>query len=290
MTEAELAIVRRAYALQITAAAQTANPRLADAFASVRREDFLGAGPWPILPFGGDYLDSPSADPVYLYSDDLVGIDTRRRLNNGRPSFHARLLSAAAPASGEHVVHIGAGVGYYSAVMARMVAPGGRVTAVEVDAALARRAAANLAGEPGVTVMTGDGATAAFDDADVIYANAGTARPADAWLDRLKEGGRLVLLLTTDNNFQADSAEPSLIQRRGAVFLVTRRGDGFAARWISAVAVFPSPSLRDPASEQALARAFSAGGWERVTRLHRGTALSPERCWLQAPGWCLAYD
>jgi protein-L-isoaspartate(D-aspartate) O-methyltransferase len=27
-----------------------------------------------------------------------------------------------------------------------------------------------------------------FESADVIYVNAGATRPADAWLDRLKEG------------------------------------------------------------------------------------------------------
>jgi protein-L-isoaspartate(D-aspartate) O-methyltransferase len=27
-----------------------------------------------------------------------------------------------------------------------------------------------------------------FEPADVIYVNAGATRPADAWLDRLKEG------------------------------------------------------------------------------------------------------
>jgi protein-L-isoaspartate O-methyltransferase len=34
--------------------------------------------------------------------------------------------------------------------------------------------------------------------ADVIYVNAGATRPADVWLDRLKEGGRLILPLTAD--------------------------------------------------------------------------------------------
>ena len=50
----ELAIIRRAYAKQILAAVQIDNPSLKLAFAQVRREDFLGRGPW-VIPrwFGG---------------------------------------------------------------------------------------------------------------------------------------------------------------------------------------------------------------------------------------------
>ena len=36
------------------------------------------------------------------------------------------LIAAAAPRLGEHVVHIGAGVGYYTAILAQMAGGGGR--------------------------------------------------------------------------------------------------------------------------------------------------------------------
>src|SRR5215813_13951338 len=52
-----------------------------------------------------------------------------------------------------------------------------------------------------VRVLQGDGAQIAFDPADVIYVNAGATRPADIWLDRLNDGGRLVLPLTSDKGF-----------------------------------------------------------------------------------------
>jgi Protein-L-isoaspartate(D-aspartate) O-methyltransferase (PCMT) len=70
------------------------------------------------------------------------------------------------------------------------------VTAIEYDAELAARATANVAQTPHVGVVHGDGTRIAFEPADVIYVNAGATRPADAWLDRLKEGGRLILPLT----------------------------------------------------------------------------------------------
>jgi protein-L-isoaspartate(D-aspartate) O-methyltransferase len=286
--DSELAIVRRAYAKQIMAAARITDRRVEAAFAAVRREDFLGPGPWPILRWGGGYVATPSRDPVYLYDDVLVGIIPERKLNNGQPSFLATLIASAAPQPGEHAVHIGAGVGYYTAIIARLVGRRGRVTAIESDSDLAKRTAANFALDRKVSVVHGNGSRVAFDPADVIYVNAGATRPADNWLDRLKEGGRLILPLTTNQGFQGPQS--GSIERRGAVFRIERRGDDFAARRVSAVAIFPCEGGRDPESEAALAAAFEKGDGREVTRLYRRDDLPEERCWLRAPGWCLAYD
>jgi len=49
MDEGKLDVVRRAYAKQVMAAAGVEDARVEAAFAAVRREDFLGPGPWPIL-------------------------------------------------------------------------------------------------------------------------------------------------------------------------------------------------------------------------------------------------
>ena len=186
--DSELAIVRRAYAKQIMAAAGVDDRRVEAAFATVPREDFLGPGPWQILRWGRGYVPTPSRDPVYLYDDVLVGIIPERKLNNGQPSFLAALIASAAPQPGEHAVHIGAGVGYYTAIIARLVGHRGRVTAIEFDSDLAQRTAANFALDRNVSVVHGDGSRVAFDPADVIYVNAGATRPADNWLDQLQGG------------------------------------------------------------------------------------------------------
>jgi protein-L-isoaspartate(D-aspartate) O-methyltransferase len=201
MKQEELAIVRRAYAKHVLANAEVEDARVEAAFAAVRREHFLGAGPWPMLRWPSRYVPTPSDDPVYLYQDALVGIIPERGLNNGQPWLHAMLIAAAAPRPGEHVVHIGAGVGYYTAILAHMVGESGRVTAIEFDGGLAERLAANFAGQPNVRAVQGDGAQIEFDPADVIYVNAGATRPADIWLDRLNDGGRLILPLTSDKGF-----------------------------------------------------------------------------------------
>ena len=124
--ERELKIIRRAYAKQVAAVAGVGDPRIEAAFAAVAREEFLGPGPWQIVRWGGGYRASPDADPVYLYTDDVIGIVPERNLNNGQPSLHAALIAAAAPQPKEHVVHVGAGVGYDTAILAELVGAAGR--------------------------------------------------------------------------------------------------------------------------------------------------------------------
>ncbi|MGX9080760.1 protein-L-isoaspartate O-methyltransferase family protein, partial [Klebsiella pneumoniae] len=92
----------------------------------------------------------------YLYTNDLVALLPERRLNNGQPSLHAYLMHQAAPAAGEHVVHVGTGTGYYTALLAHLVGPSGRVTGIEYDPELAARASANLAPYENVAIIAGD--------------------------------------------------------------------------------------------------------------------------------------
>jgi hypothetical protein len=67
-TESELTAVRRTYAKLIMATVCIADSWVEEAFATVRREEFLGPGPWPVLRRVG-YVNTPDADPVYLYDD-----------------------------------------------------------------------------------------------------------------------------------------------------------------------------------------------------------------------------
>ena len=286
--QAELRIIRAAYAKQILAAANAGNTRLAAAFAAIPREDFVGPGPWLMLRWWTrDYMPTPDADPVYLYTNDLVALMPERRLNNGQPSLHAHLMHQAAPAAGEHVVHIGTGTGYYTAILSHLAGPSGRVTGIEYDAELAARARANLAPYPNVAIIQGDGTLVPFDAADVIYVNAGCTQPAARWLDGLADGGRLILPLTSDEGFKGGSLEQ--VARSGAVFRIRRDGTDYHATWISPVAIIPCDGGRDAASEKALAEAFAHGGWQKVTRLYRNQDIPDERCWLRGDGWCLAY-
>ena len=278
--------MRRAFARHLLESVGVHDARLQDAFANVERERYLGPGPWPIVRASG-YELTPDADPARLYADLLVGIIPERGLNNGMPSYHAPLMAQAAVQTGEHVVHVGAGVGYYTAILAELVGSTGRVTAVEYDADLARRAAGNLAMLSNVQVVHGDGFAMTLDEADVIYVNAGTTGPAESWLDSLRDGGRLMLPLTARRATPAGSKAP--LSRHGAVFRITRDGEAFLAKWISAAGVYPCEGGRDDEAEQRLDAALQQGGWQNVTRLYRNDKLPPEQCWLRSPRWSLAY-
>lgn len=183
--------IRSFYAELMAAVSRSSDPRLARAFAAVPREAFLPPGPWKIM-VNGLYVDTPSADPVYLYQNVLVALDAGKRINNGEPSLHAAWLAAVAPQRGEAVTHIGAGTGYYTAILSMLVLPTGTVIAFEIDDSLAESARRNLDPFDGVTVVTGDATKQPLPKSDVIYVNAGVAAPPVDWLAALKPGGRMI--------------------------------------------------------------------------------------------------
>jgi protein-L-isoaspartate(D-aspartate) O-methyltransferase len=282
--EAELSIVRRAYAKQIIFASGIEDARVEAALAKLPREAFLGPGPWPIHLVGGTKL-TPDDNPVYLYQDVSISMMPEKGLNNGVPSFLTFLISLGRLREGESVVHIGTGLGYYTAIIARMVGESGRVTAIEYEEELAIRAAANLSAFPQVRVVRGDGFAMPLDPSDVIYVNAGAARPANSWLDAMRDGGRMILPLTV--GYTTDDGHS---QTKGAIFLIERKGDDYYAGWKTDTLIYPCIGARDEQSEAALANAFKIGGWEKVTRLYRSEAIEPERCWVRGPDWALAYS
>jgi protein-L-isoaspartate(D-aspartate) O-methyltransferase len=191
---------RGRYAEELRFTARLASRAVIDALATVPRERFFGPGPWRVLsPMAlGEYWTTEDADPRHLYHDVLIAIDEERRLNNGQPSLWARMYDNLDLSNGAHVVHVGAGTGYYSAILAEIVGGAGRVTAIEIDPALASRARESLAAWPQATVAATDGFTFRPDQpADAIVINAGVTHLSLVWLDALAaEGGRLLVPLT----------------------------------------------------------------------------------------------
>ncbi len=137
----------------------------------------------------------PEHDPALIYQDVVVALDAERGVNNGSPSLHARWMHLLSPRRGERIAHVGAGVGYYSAILAELVGNEGLVAAVEYDAGRAQRATDNLKDSSNVEVIAADGRRWPQQAADVIYVNFATPRPADMWIDSLAVGGRLIFPL-----------------------------------------------------------------------------------------------
>jgi protein-L-isoaspartate(D-aspartate) O-methyltransferase len=120
----DIPTARAAFAEELRFVAHVRSERVVAAFATVPREVFLGARPWQVEDFTEGYWQVPGDDPAAAYHNVLFAIDATHHLNNGHPEFWARLLDKLAIRAGERVFHVGAGVGYYTAIMAELASPG----------------------------------------------------------------------------------------------------------------------------------------------------------------------
>lgn len=243
-------------------AAQSADPRIGEAFRAIPREAFLPPPPWHVYSYAGI---GTTSDPVEVYRDELIALDPAQHINNGQPSLHAEWIGAVAPCPGETVVQVGAGGGYYTAILARLVEPGGRVHAFEIDGPLAKLATGNLAGYPNVSVIHGDATAAPIPDCDVIYVAAAVTEPPRSWLQALRPGGRLIMPWTPACN--------------GAITtILTRRDHGFAVTPLSPVSFIPctgafglSHCVKTPSYVDALA---TRSAWLIAERPPDNTAIA----------------
>ncbi|MEO1016796.1 MAG: VOC family protein [Pseudomonadota bacterium] len=234
----QLRAVRELYAKTMAVYGRSFAEPIERAFTSVRREAFLPPGPWKIFlrkADGHTYLETPSADPIHLYQDVLIALDEDQGVNNGQPSLHAAWLGAAAPAPGETVVHIGAGLGYYTAILSTLVGSVGHVTAFEISDTLGAAAVRHLGPFGNVSVRIADATESTLPDADVIYVNAGVKAPPLSWLQALRPGGRLIF-----------PWRPS--EELGIAALITRQPGGFEARMRAPAWFIPCIGAMDPAT------------------------------------------
>jgi protein-L-isoaspartate(D-aspartate) O-methyltransferase len=275
------AALRAPYARAMVAAAGVEDPALEAAFARVPREDFMPPGPWTLRRIPGETETLAHNDPASLYPQSaspevLVVLDAARGVNNGAPSLHAALLHALAVRPGQRVLHVGAGTGYYTALLAELVGPGGQVTGVEFDARLAGMAERNLRPWPQARVVRGDGADFPAAEVDRNYVNFAVGDLPDRWLDALAPDGRLLVPLGPGQAIR---------------LLVTRGPDGYAARslgWCGFIAA-EGVLAGDTAQRARLAAALKSGGTERIARLLRAP-VPPGEAWLRTPRWALAPD
>jgi protein-L-isoaspartate(D-aspartate) O-methyltransferase len=175
--------LRAFFARYVAACGGVRGSQIEQAFATVRREAFAGPGPWSIYLLGVGYIDTPDDDMAFLHQDTLVALDVKRGVNIGQPSAHARWLGALDLREGEVVLQVGAGTGYYTAILAHLVGGEGRVHAYEIDPRFASRARKNLQDLPQVVVQARSGIVDDLPKVDAIYVCAGITQPCWAWLD-----------------------------------------------------------------------------------------------------------
>ncbi|MEM8811336.1 MAG: rRNA adenine N-6-methyltransferase family protein [Pseudomonadota bacterium] len=259
-----LADARAIYARFLGRASDWDDPRLEEAFRLIRREAFLPDGPWLVLT-ADQFVPTPSDNPHLLYQNVLIALDPDKGINNGEPSLHAAWMGAVKPQPGEHVCQIGSGTGYYTAVLAHLVKPGGTVTAYEIEPTLAALATENLAGRNAVTLIAGDAVTADLDPCDILYVNAGVTMPPKGWLQALKPGGRMVFPWRPAADI-------------GIAVLITREQKGFSVRPLVSSWFIPCVGASDAGDLErrpAVTEAWSARSvWLRSDRTPDETAVA----------------
>jgi protein-L-isoaspartate(D-aspartate) O-methyltransferase len=282
---------RRFYAEEIRLAGNVGSRAVVEAFSRVPREKFLGPPPWHIPVFdpravsseGIDYKPKyvPTSDRRDLYHNILVGLDVPKGLNNGQPSALAYWIDALELKPGEHVYHLGCGAGYYTAILAEVVGKGGSVVASEVHAELGSRAKKNLAEYANVRVEISEPSGVPFDpgECDAMLINAGMTHPLPIWLDRLRDGGRLVVPLTMTVKSGIGS---------GVMAKIVRSSERFSAETLGGVGIFSAVGLRDRNLEEAIAAAINSQKLSGMKSVRRDAHEATESCILHAPGACLS--
>ena len=279
---------RRFYADEIRFVAKLDSPALVEAFARVPREKFIGAGPWKI---GSPELRALAAagigdaayvdvdDPRHLYHNVVIVLDEEGNINNGQPSALARWISGLDLAPGARVYHLGCGVGYYTAIMAEVVGPSGNVVASEVNSDLATRARSNLSNYANVQIQLADGAEMDPGECDAMLINAGVTHPNPLWLDRLREGGRLVMPITM-------ATSPTL--GAGLMIRIMRQGNRFPISGLTPVGIYSCTNMRDPELEPKLQKAMTTQTIFKVKSVRREPHDEEETCVVHKAGVCLS--
>jgi protein-L-isoaspartate(D-aspartate) O-methyltransferase len=266
---------RRFYAEELRSLTHMSSPELFAAFATVPRERFVGPGPWRMM--GHDeYWTTSDADPRQVYRNALIALDEEKGINNGQPSMWAHFLDELSVRPNDRVLHLGCGTGYYTAILAEITGPHGKVTAIDIDDAIAEHARIALGPWPQVVVIHGDGSIGPFEPADVIVASAAATHPQPSWLAALKPDGKLLFPL-------APRTGP------GAMALLTRRSaDNFDARLHFGTYFIAFSGACDPEAGVRLANALSHDRGASVRSLRCDAHAKDETCWLHGNGWCFS--
>jgi protein-L-isoaspartate(D-aspartate) O-methyltransferase len=288
LTDDPLSAVRQAYAATVCAKGGCADPRVVAAFAAMPREAYSPPGPWQVYrpsqaPPYFDYERTPSAEARELYGDLSVELAPGSFINAGLPSVIASWMADTAPPAGGSVVQVGAGLGYYTAILAALVGPSGRVLAAEIDPSIGRQAKRNLAHLPQVELVVGDGAALSVAAADLVLVHAGISDLPPAWLRGLSPRGALVVSLTfTDQGFTTIGL--------GVTLKVRPSGrDRYAARFISMPYITTSSSLRSERGEAELRRAMEgAFDYSDIASIRLDAHARDGSCWLHRDGWCVS--
>lgn len=268
----DTAEARRWFARDIAAVAPVVHdPAIVTAFATVPREHYLGPGPWGVharLAIG-DIRQTPTDEAHHVYHDVLIAIDQQSGINNGLPSLWARVYDSLAIQPGATLCQVGAGVGYYTAILAELAGPQGHVIAYEIEPDLAERARHNLRHYSNTEVICADATRARLPELDALTACAGVTHVPGGWLDSLKPNARLVVPYTG-------------VDQWGFLLHLIHTQGGLMARSLGPLGAYHCAGARTEDEARALTAALksSAGAAPPVGIYHR----TPHRP-VDGPAW-----
>ena len=279
----DIELLRQFYAEEVRVCANLQTPALAAAFAKVKREDFLGPGPWRIASPGStsaEYWTTEDDDPAHVYHNVVIAIDPEKNLNNGQPASLASWMDALELKPGARVLHVGCATGYYSAILAEAVGIAGHVWAIDVEREFVERARTNLSYLPQVSVACADGWDFDPGTRDAIFINAGATHPNPRWLAHLAPGGTLVVPITL--------VVPEVPHSSGVMLKVTRADNGYRAKFFSAVAIYPLSTGRSEDWNNRLLKAMGTRQWGAVRTLRLDEHTPDDSCFCHGDGLCIS--
>lgn len=178
------------------------------------------------------FVPAALADVSYV-DEDLTIAPGRTMLE---PMVQARLVQSANIKPGERVLEIGCGMGYGTALLAKL---GAKVTAIDIDSTLLAAAATNLRR----LGLSAELVAAPFERGmpehgpyDVIIVSGAVAAVPDAWGKQLTEAGRLLVVVRADNG----------VAQNGAAQLYLKTANGLVAKNLFAAQTPYLPGLAAP--------------------------------------------
>jgi protein-L-isoaspartate(D-aspartate) O-methyltransferase len=109
--------------------------------------------------------------------------------------------------------------------------------------------------------------------------NAGVTHPHPAWLEGLREGGRMVLPLTVAMGATLG---------KGMIAKIKRERGGFSACIVTFVMIYSCASVRDPQREPLLGKAMATGTLMKMKSVRRDAHEPAETCLLHGSDVCLS--
>jgi protein-L-isoaspartate(D-aspartate) O-methyltransferase len=277
---------RRFYSEEISMCCNVRTAALAEALSVIPREDFLPPGPWIVRGEGdfGTARRTPDSDPRHVYHNVSVAMDQARELYNGAPRTVVPWIDSLGLGAADRVLHVGCGLGYYTAIMAYIVGSTGYIRALEVDEKLAQQAKEKLSPFGQVDVRHGNGTELLEQTFDAALIHAGVTHPLGIWLEALDIGGRMILPVT------ATMPQMGTIGK-GWTFILTKKAHGsFEAHPGNLIAIYSAIDIRDDGLNSAIGAALMKSPFPMVQRLRCDPHDPSASCWLHGHGFCLGTE